>query len=72
MCRAHKTPILMPVGTAMLQQPEGLLMATHQIRVGEDCIAVLDRWRHERESMTDAIRRMNRHLREAEETGVKE
>ena len=42
-------------------------MATKQIRVGEDCIAVLEQWRHEHESHSDAIRRMDRHLRKAGE-----
>jgi predicted CopG family antitoxin len=45
-------------------------MATKQIRVGEDCIAILDRWRHEQESLSDAVRRMDRHLRKHGESGV--
>lgn len=46
-------------------------MATKQIRIGEDCIAILDKWRHEHESMSDAVRRMDRHLRKHKEEGVK-
>jgi hypothetical protein len=34
-------------------------MTTKQIRVVSDCITILDAWRHEGESYTDAIRRMD-------------
>jgi hypothetical protein len=46
-------------------------MTTKQIRVVEDCIKILDAWRHEGESHTDAIRRMDRKLKQHKETGVK-
>lgn len=46
-------------------------MATHQIRIGEDCVKILDAWRHDEESLSDAIRRMDRHLRKRKEFGVK-
>jgi len=42
-------------------------MTTKQIRVGEDCVAILERWRHEHESYSDAIRRMGRYLRKSKE-----
>ena len=45
-------------------------MATKQIRIGEDCIAILEKWRHEHESLSDAVRRMDRHLRKHGESGV--
>jgi predicted CopG family antitoxin len=46
-------------------------MATKQIRIGEDCIAILEKWRHEHESLSDAVRRMGRHLGKHGEDGVK-
>lgn len=45
-------------------------MATKQIRIGEDFIAILDKWRHEHESLSDAVRRMDRHPRKHGEDGV--
>ena len=38
-------------------------MATKQIRVGDDCIQILNRYRHKKESLSDSIRRMDRHLK---------
>lgn len=46
-------------------------MATKQIRIGDDCIQVLESWRHPHESMSDAVRRMDRHLKSHSENGVK-
>lgn len=45
-------------------------MTTKQIRVVDDCIKILDAWRYEGESYTDAIRRMDRHLRKHRKKGV--
>jgi len=42
-------------------------MTTKQIRVVSDCITILDAWRHEGESHTDAIRRMARRLEQHKE-----
>jgi Arc/MetJ-type ribon-helix-helix transcriptional regulator len=41
-------------------------MTTKQIRIGEDCIQILDSWLEdkEHESYSDAIRRMNRRLKQ--------
>jgi hypothetical protein len=47
-------------------------MATKQIRIVEDCVDILNRWRHDGESLTHAIRRMDRHLKKHNETGVVE
>jgi predicted CopG family antitoxin len=46
-------------------------MVTHQIRIGKDCVEILDNWRHDKESLSDAIRRMDRHLKKHKEHGVK-
>lgn len=48
-------------------------MATKQIRIGEDCLEILERWRHdtETEGFSDAIRRMDRHLKKHNEVGVR-
>jgi hypothetical protein len=45
-------------------------MATHQIRIGEDCVKILDAWRYPGESLSDAIRRINRNLCKHKETGI--
>ena len=42
-------------------------MTTKQIRVVSDCIEVLDSWRYDGESYTDAIRRMGRRLKKYKE-----
>lgn len=40
-------------------------MTTKQIRVGTDCILILEKWQEdqEHESYSDAIRRMERYLK---------
>jgi len=40
-------------------------MATKQIRIGVDCVKILERWQEdiEHESFSDAIRRMDRYLK---------
>jgi hypothetical protein len=40
-------------------------MATKQIRVGVDCVKILENWQEdkEHESYSDAIRRMERYLK---------
>jgi predicted CopG family antitoxin len=43
-------------------------MTTKQIRIGDDCVQILNGWRHEKESLSDAIRRMNRHLKNKQGT----
>jgi predicted CopG family antitoxin len=43
-------------------------MATHQIRIGEDCIEILNRWRYKKESHSDAIRRIDRRLKKNKES----
>ena len=45
-------------------------MATHQIRIGEDCVKILDAWRYPKESHSDAIRRIGRCLKKHKEMGV--
>ena len=45
-------------------------MVTHQIRIGEDCVKILDDWRHPGESLSDAIRRIGRCLKKHKESGV--
>ena len=45
-------------------------MTTRQIRVGEDCVKILDAWRYDGESLSDAIRRIDRHLRRHKEVGA--
>jgi hypothetical protein len=45
-------------------------MATHQIRIGDDCVKILDAWRYPEESLSDAIRRINRHLGKHNERGI--
>ena len=47
-------------------------MTTSVIRIGDDCIAILNRWRYdpETEGLSDAIRRMDRHLKKHGENGV--
>lgn len=45
-------------------------MVTKQIRITDDCIKILDTWRHEGESHTDAIRRIGRCLKKHKEIGV--
>jgi predicted CopG family antitoxin len=46
-------------------------MATRQIRIGEDCVTILEAWRFEQESLSEAIRRMDRCLKKHKEKGVK-
>ena len=47
-------------------------MTTSVIRIGDDCIAILDRWRYdpETESLSDAVRRIDRHLKVHGENGI--
>ena len=47
-------------------------MTTSIIRIGDDCIAILNRWRYdpETESLSDALRRMDRKLEEHGENGI--
>jgi len=47
-------------------------MTTSVIRIGDDCIATLNRWRYdpETESLSDALHRMDRKLKERGDNGV--
>jgi len=40
-------------------------MPSQVIRIGDDCISILDAWKYEHESYSDAIRRMDRNLKKA-------
>lgn len=45
-------------------------MTTRQIRVGEDCVKILEVWRYKEESLSDAIRRIDRCLKKHKEKGI--
>lgn len=49
-------------------------MTTSVIRIGDDCISVMNRWRYDMktESISDALRRMDRKLKEYGENGVRD